>query len=275
VSLGITLVSLPTSVVELASGPLAYLDVPAEGSSVGTAVLVPGYTGSKEDFGLLAAPLTAAGFRFVAVDLRGQHESPGPDDPAAYTVGALGAEVLEFVRALGAGPVHLVGHSFGGLVCRDAVLRDPRAIRTFTLLDSGPAGLSGPRVERMRMVAPVLDTYGPEALFDAILAGGPRPGPELEAFLRKRFLASSVAGLRAMGTAVTDEPDRVDELRAAGVPMLVACGKYDDAWTPETQREMAERLGAPYVVIPDAIHSPAAEAPDATARVLLDFWLGR
>jgi pimeloyl-ACP methyl ester carboxylesterase len=79
-----------------------------------------------------------------------------------------------------------------------------------------------------------------------------------------------------MGTAVTDEPDRVDELRtagAAGVPVLVACGAYDDAWTPDTQREMAERLGAPYVVIPGAIHSPAAEAPEATARVLLDFWL--
>jgi pimeloyl-ACP methyl ester carboxylesterase len=277
VSLGITLVSLPTSFVELAGGPLAYVDLPPAESAppVGTAVLVPGYTGSKEDFGLLAAPLTAAGFRFVAIDLRGQHESPGPDDPAAYTVPALGAEVLEFRRALGAGPVHLVGHSFGGLVCRDAVLRDPAAVRTFTLLDSGPAGLSGPRVERMRLVAPVLDTYGPEALFDAILAGGPRPGPELEAFLRKRFLASSVAGLRAMGAAVTDEPDRVDELRAAETALLVACGEYDDAWTPETQREMAERLGAPYVVIPGAIHSPAAEAPEATARVLLDFWRGR
>jgi hypothetical protein len=48
------------------------------------------------------------------------------DDPSAYTVEALGRDLLAVVDELREGPVHLVGHSFGGLVARAAVLRRPR-----------------------------------------------------------------------------------------------------------------------------------------------------
>jgi pimeloyl-ACP methyl ester carboxylesterase len=286
VSLGITLVPLPVRRVALPRGELAYHDVPPPPGvpTVATAVLVPGYTGSKEDFALLAGPLSAAGVRYVALDQRGQYESPGPDDPAAYTVEALAGDLLDFLAALpptlqdsaGTGArVHLVGHSFGGLVCRAAVLRDPSAVASLTLLGSGPAGLSGPRVEVMRALAPLLDSHGPEVLFEAILAGGPAlPDGPLRAFLRERFLGSSVAGLRAMGEAVTEEPDRVAELRDSGIRTFVACGEGDDAWPPAVQQAMAAALGAPFAVIPGAVHSPAAEAPEATARVLLGFWAG-
>ena len=61
-------------------------------------------------------------------------------------------------------------------------------------------------------------------------------------FLRRRFLAGTEAGLRGMGDALRAEPDRTAELRAAGVPLLVAYGEHDDAWPPHVQAEMAERL---------------------------------
>jgi pimeloyl-ACP methyl ester carboxylesterase len=96
--------------------------------------------------------------------------------------------------------------------------------------------------------------------------------PDLGGFLEQRFVASSPAMLEGMGNAIRDEPDRVDELRATGIRTLVACGANDDAWPPSVQKEMADRLGAPFEVIPDAAHSPAIENPDATIAVLLDFW---
>jgi pimeloyl-ACP methyl ester carboxylesterase len=272
VSLGITLVPLPTHRVGLRAGELAYHDVSAVGDRRGTAVFVPGYTGSKEDFALLAAPVAEAGWRYVAIDQRGQYETPGPDDRAAYAVPALAAELLELLGTLGDGPVHVVGHSFGGLVTRAAAIESPEAFASLTLMDSGPAGLTGPRVEAMRAMEPVLDRYGPEAVFDAMTATSPPREPELVAFLRTRFLSSSVAGLRAMGDAVQDEPDRVEELKATGVPLLVVSGEHDDTWLPSLQREMAERLGAPFEVIPGAVHSPAAERPAETAAVLLRWW---
>lgn len=270
--MGITLVPLPTRFVAVAAGELAYHDV-APASPVATAVFVPGFTGSKEDFALLAGPLSEAGVRYVSFDQRGQFESVGPDDPAAYTVGALAGELLGFLAAVGGPHPHVVAHSFGGLVARAAAIRSPESFASLTLMDSGPAGLSGPRVEGMRALEPLLDSHGMEHVFEAVLAGSKvRPHDELVAFLRRRWLASSAVGLRVMGTEVQEEPDRVDELRAAGVRLHVLAGEHDDAWPPEAQREMAERLGAPFTLIPGAVHSPAAERHAETAASLLEFW---
>ncbi|HVF04631.1 MAG TPA: alpha/beta fold hydrolase, partial [Frankiaceae bacterium] len=108
-TMALTLVPLPTHHVALAAGDLAYHDVGPPDPRA-TAVFVPGYTGSKEDFGLVAAPIAEAGVRYVAIDQRGQFESVGPDDPAAYTVEGLAIELVEFVETLGDGPVHVVGH---------------------------------------------------------------------------------------------------------------------------------------------------------------------
>ena len=56
--------------------------------------MVAGYTGSKEDFAPLLAPLSASGYRVVAIDQRGQYESPGPDDPSRYSVAELAEDVV-------------------------------------------------------------------------------------------------------------------------------------------------------------------------------------
>ena len=97
------------------------------------------------------------------------------------------------------------------------------------------------------------------------------PAPTRE-FYARRFLRNSAAGLRGMADAMLTEPDRVAELRATGLPVLVAHGEADDAWLPHVQAEMAQRLGCRYEVINNSIHSPAVENPPRTLEVLLDFW---
>jgi pimeloyl-ACP methyl ester carboxylesterase len=265
---------------EVPGGPLAALEVGTAGDG-SPVVLLPGFTGSKEDFRAVVAPLAAAGYRALAYDQRGQFASPGPDDPGAYTVEALAGDLLALLDVLDAGPVHVVGHSFGGLVARAATLKRPEAVRSLVLLCSGPAALTGPRVEMLPLMRPVIEQGGMPALVeavDALNAGDPRwralPA-EVQEFLRRRMLASSAAGLLAMAEALTGEPDLVAELRASGVPVLVCHGEGDDAWAPALQRDMAERLGAAYAVVPDALHSPAVENPAATVRALTEFFAGR
>jgi pimeloyl-ACP methyl ester carboxylesterase len=261
------------------AGPLAALDT-GEGAR-GTALLVAGYTGSKEDFAPLLAPLAEAGYRVVAIDQRGQYESPGPDDPAEYSLAELAADVVAVARVLreeSGEPLHLLGHSFGGLVTRGAVLAEPALFTSFTLLGSGPSHLTGRRADLLDHLGPLLDAGGVPlvhetleqvAMTDPKAQAVPEP---TRAFYTRRFLRNSAAGLRGMADAMLSEPDRVAELKATGVPVLVTHGEADDAWMPHVQADMARRLGARYEVINNSIHSPAVENPPRTLEVLLDFW---
>jgi pimeloyl-ACP methyl ester carboxylesterase len=245
--------------------------------AIGTALLVPGYTGSKEDFAPLFDPLTEAGYRVVAIDQPGQYESPGPETPLGYNVAWLGEVVSAVTTALDAGPVHLLGHSFGGLVARASVLADPTLFRSLTLLCSGPAAIAGARRDRMAKLEPLLP-LGMAAVYQEVERGArldPRwleSPAELKAFLKERFVTSSAAGLRGMGDALGSEPDLTEDLAATRVPILVCHGENDDAWLPPVQAEMARRLEASHVVIPQAAHSPAIENTRPTVTALIRFW---
>lgn len=93
---------------------------------------------------------------------------------------------------------------------------------------------------------------------------------EVTAFLRRRWLRTARESYLSMAQVLVSADDRVDELvpLLAAVPVLVAHGAADDAWSPAQQADMAQRLRANYVVIEDAGHSPAYEAPGSTADLL-------
>lgn len=242
------------------------------------ALLVPGWTGSKEDFLAVLAGLAEDGHRVVTYDQRGQYETPGPDDPAAYTLAELGLDAIAVAESLGADRVHLLGHSFGGLVARAAVLAKPDAFASLTLLSSGPAAFADDQhTALLRLMADSIPTMGLAAVYEAKRQlerghGLADPEPEIEAFLRTRFTTNAPASLAAITQHLVDAPDLVDDLAATGVPTLVVFGENDDGWPPAVQIEMAKRLSADYEVVAGAGHSAAVDQPDETRRVVATFW---
>lgn len=260
------------SKAETASGSLATLvATPPSGADARPGVLlVPGYTGSKEDFLHLLPLLARAGRRSVAIDLRGQFESGGPEDQSAYSIEALATDVAGLLPA--DEPVHLVGHSFGGLICRAAVLSGA-PVRSLTLLGSGPGVLGGSRAGLIEMMRPLLHDGGVPAVWEASAGmNDPNLPADVADFLKARFLASPAAALLGMGEALTTAADRTEELAASGTPVLVAYGENDDAWSPDEQHQMADRLGAADVMFTGAGHSPAVDVPDSVADALLGFF---
>ena len=281
--------------VETARGSFAALEaLPATGlAERQPALLIPGYTGSKEDFLPVLGPLARAGRRVIAIDMRGQYESPAAADAGGYSLPALAADVALIADALGAlrsdgaerpgaRHIHLLGHSFGGLVARELLLAQAARVGSLTMMSSGPGALTGPRAAVLRAVLSQLEPAPPGGLAaevrriwdtqlePAAIADG-TPADVID-FLRTRMLRSCPTGLWSMGHGLLGCPDRTSALATMGAPLLVIYGENDDAWEPSVQDQMAHRLGAERVCIPGAAHSPAVEAPETVASALTMFW---
>jgi pimeloyl-ACP methyl ester carboxylesterase len=269
------------------------------------ALLIPGFTGSKEDFIPVLQPLASAGRRVVAIDMRGQYQSQGAVSASGYAPDQLAADITAIIDALagdGQG-VHLVGHSLGGLIAREVALARTARIISLTLLGSGPGRITGQRADLLRGMLAMMSSAdgmggpGPEdgpgasdghlppdhrlratvaRIWDEHLAPQARadgvPEPMI-AFLHRRMMGNSPTGLVAMGRYLLACPDRTAELASLrAAPILVLYGENDDAWRPAVQERMARRLGAQRVCIPGAGHSPPVEAPETTASTLTAFW---
>jgi pimeloyl-ACP methyl ester carboxylesterase len=266
----------------LSTGPLAALETVPDPAADAHAelVCVPGFTGSKEDFLPMLAPLAAAGVRVLAVDQRGQCDSPGLPAPAPYTLRGYGEELRELIaqRARPGVAVHLLAHSFGGYVARQALIHGPALpLASVTLLGTGPGAVPRPAADRVRLFLAISRMIDPVA-GNRLLLLDRHPDPAVQVFIRHRIRGNDTRALRAMARWLLDEPDRVDALAAAlrrdALPCFVVCGADERTWRVPEQRGMAARLGAPFTAIPGGGHSVNVEQPRRLAEALLGFWAG-
>ncbi|MBT0567158.1 alpha/beta fold hydrolase [Williamsia sp. CHRR-6] len=78
--------------------------------------------------------LEAAGYRAVALDLRGYGDSDKP--PRGYDGWTLAGDTNALIRSLGHTRAHLVGHADGGLVCWATATLHTRAVASITVIGS-------------------------------------------------------------------------------------------------------------------------------------------
>jgi len=215
-------------------------------------------------------------YRCVTVDWRGQGDSPA--SPGGYDMDTLAEDAIELVEHLGAGPVHWVGLSMGGMVGMRVAARRPDLVRTLILLDTS-ADRETPRariedrvlarVYRLLGIGPVRGQvekvmFGPEfrtsaegrAVIDEwmdLLAGNDRAG-----------IAGAVRG-------VLTRPAVAPELGRITAPTLVATGEHDKPTPPARGRRIAEAVaGARFELIVGAGHSSSLEQPHAVTTLVRD-----
>jgi pimeloyl-ACP methyl ester carboxylesterase len=231
-------------------------------------LLIPGWTGSKEDFTPVLPLLAAAGFDATAYDQRGQFETPG--SPAVdYSLDSFASDALALAATCADGASHLLGHSFGGLVAQQAALAQASAWRSLSLLDTGPGALGDTPTRPLTMLLGALDTMPLAEIHRLREATGVKRSPDIEAFLLRRFTSNDAASLKVMTQALISAPDRIDEVARLPLPFWVGRGADDDSWPHDVQATMARRLGTEIHVVEHAAHSPAIE----NTQGLADAWL--
>ena len=256
---------------------LATITIEPVGEHLGTALLVPGYTSSADTFNMLLQPLSERGYKVVSFSQRGQCLSEGPDSVDGYALSRLGQDIHELIDTLGLGTdIHLLGHSFGGVVSIEAVLQDHSPFASLTMWNSGPENMGGDLLEQRDGLL----EHGPRAYFVANqLALGKDPEADIkgelnviEQYYYDRLMSTNPAQLEAGINILINQENRTLELSRTGIPVLVSHGANDDAWPIPMQREMAEQLGGDYWVLANAGHSAHADRTHASAQLLATFW---
>lgn len=232
-------------------------------------VLIPGVTGSKEDFWLLAPILVAGGYFVQSFDLAGQYESAqaGPVSGGHYTYELLVGDVLAFLRA--GSSAHVLGYSFAGVLAQLALAQKPQLFRSLTLLTTPPEpGQSFRGVRMIGWLSWILSSrQGAGLMIWGIVTNKNRVPPGRLAFVRSRFALTRRSSVDDIVGLMKRVPDVRESVVASAIPVLVATGNHD-LWPTHLHAQNAAILGATLAVYTTG-HSPCETAPHQLGRDMI------
>jgi pimeloyl-ACP methyl ester carboxylesterase len=103
--------------------------------------LLHGLLGAGQNFGAVQKALAATGRRVLALDLRNHGASP---HSPAMTYPEMAEDVAETLRAEGAWPAAVIGHSMGGKVAMTLALARPEGVERLLVADIAPVAYPFP-----------------------------------------------------------------------------------------------------------------------------------
>jgi pimeloyl-ACP methyl ester carboxylesterase len=238
---------------------------------------MPGWGCSVYVFRDNLAPLAAAGFHAIAVDLKGHGLSDKPLSRGHYRLDAMRVHVIEILDALGAHGVVLAGLSMGASLAAHVAANYPGRVRGVVM--GSPVGFDG--VPGLRMVrgatpspvVPLLPRIVTRAMIASILrfvTGKLRPISKRdvdEYWAPTQFPEFTIAMRR-----LVHEYDWNSPLRALEVPSLLLTGTRDPLLSRSKARRLARGThGLRHVEIRDAGHVVYDEAPVAVNEAMIAF----
>ncbi|MEU1124244.1 alpha/beta hydrolase [Streptomyces sp. NPDC005899] len=250
-------------------------------------VVAHGMGDSREAYRFFTPALVEAGYRVVAVDLRGHGESSV--GWASYTRTDLAGDLITLVKHLG-GPAVLVGHSIAGGAVTIAAAEAPELVTALVELAPftrkqqfrlGDLGVAGYRRGATRLMgATILGSTRQWAKYLDVAYPGVKPADwdrrmaQITTMLEE---PGRMKVLQAMGK--TRPVDAGEQLANVTCPVLVVQGTLDPDWaSPQAEGEaivadLPTGLGR-LEMIEGAGHYPHVQFPQQTLTAVLTFLAG-
>jgi pimeloyl-ACP methyl ester carboxylesterase len=247
-----------------------------------TVLLLPGLASSIYEYRHTFPALARAGFRVIAVDLKGHGLSDKPGVAREYTLDAMRQHVVEILDVLKVDRAHLVGHSLGGAIATEVALCEPGRVGRLALI--APVGYGRLRLASVARwlspsaVEPLLQRFVSRTLVRLVVRhflwgrnGGPseRDVDEYWAMARQDGFLTA---MRLLVHNVEWSPCEDGRLVRLGVPLLVIFGSADRVIPPRAlDCYVRDVPGARTVLIDGAGHLANEERPDQVNQALLEF----
>lgn len=229
------------------------------GSAPLRVLALPGWLHTSADW---AGVLPGLGVGSVALDLPGfGGATPEPDEATGSS--GYAARVAPVLDEL-AGPVVVVGHSFGGRVALHLAAAHPDKVAALVL--TGVPNL-------VRRTTPAAKAPVAFRLAKTLHRTGLLKDEKMEALRRRNGSADYRNApsplMRDVLVRVTNE-DYEEQLRASTCPIELVYGEHDTAATPEMAERAAALVGdrASLTVVPGVDHFTPVKAPDALAAAI-------
>jgi len=197
----------------------------------------------------------------VGIDQRGHGHSPDNDQPFSY--GQMAEDTAAVIRALGVGPVDIVGHSDGGNVGLLLARRHPELVRRLVISGANARG----------------DFDGTLAYLRSRLQSSASFGAALPPDMRAAYERTSPDGASHWPTMVAKTKDlwetRIviddEDLHAIGIPVLVMAGDHDAIPLAETARIFRALPNGQLCILPATGHNTMGERPEEFNRIVQVF----
>ncbi|MEN2396794.1 alpha/beta fold hydrolase [Pseudomonas halotolerans] len=220
-------------------------------------------------------------YRVIALDLWG-HGQSGRLPEGMTSLDDLARQALALMDHLDIDCFSLVGLSVGGMWGARLALMAPKRLEALVLMDTYVGVEPEPTRQYYFSLFDTIQASGsiPEPLLDIIVPIFFRPGIDPQSALYQQFRATLAAlpverlrdSIVPLGRIIFGRDDilpRLPELDARRT--LVMCGDQDKPRPPSEALEMAELIGCPHVLIPEAGHISNMENPEFVTRALLEF----
>ncbi|MDP8223115.1 MAG: alpha/beta fold hydrolase [Candidatus Lernaella stagnicola] len=240
--------------------------------------------------------LARAGYRAVAVDMRGFNESEKPNGVAAYHADHLRRDVVGIIKALGGEPAHLIAHDWGGAVAWDVAAHHPDILRSLSILNAPHPRIFMRRLFRSprqlrrswymfffqipwlpeRLMRADIDTQFARAFRGWAIRKEMFPDEVIAAFAEPMKRPGALtAGLNYYRAAFRNfrSGRKAERSPNIAVPTQVIWGEDDRALGKELTEGMEHYVDAPYEIhfLPACSHWVQQEYPEETNALLIDF----